>query len=41
MGASKTLAMLNALIGNAFTVLILAMAITNYSVNKSIEEKNK
>jgi hypothetical protein len=41
MGASKTLAMLNALIGNAFTVLILAMAITNYSVNKSIEEKKK
>jgi potassium channel LctB len=34
MGAAKVLTMLNALIGNAFTVLILAIAITNYSQNK-------
>jgi hypothetical protein len=40
MGMSKSVAMINSVIGNAFTVLILAMAITNYSTNKS-EEKNK
>ena len=34
MGASKTLTVLNALMGNAFTVLVLAIAITNYSSNK-------
>ena len=41
MGMSKIVAMLNALIGNAFTVLILAIAITNYSTNKNEERKNK
>jgi hypothetical protein len=34
MGASKLIAILNAIIGNAFTVLILALAITNYSTNR-------
>jgi hypothetical protein len=41
MGMSKTVAILDALAGNAFTVLILAMAITNYSTNKNDEEKKK
>jgi hypothetical protein len=41
MGMSKIAATLNALIGNAFTVLILAIAITNYSANKSNEKKKK
>jgi len=39
MGMSKLVATLNAIIGNAFTVLILAMAITNYSTNKYQEKK--
>jgi len=39
MGMSKLVATLNAVIGNAFTVLILAMAITNYSTNKNDESK--
>jgi len=41
MGMSKLIAVINAIIGNAFTVLILAMAITNYSSNKSSEIKKK
>jgi len=41
MGASKSVAMLNALIGNAFTVLILAIAITNYSTNKTNDDEIK
>jgi len=39
MGMSKLVAMLDALIGNAFTVLILAIAITNYSTNKNEDKK--
>ena len=39
MGYAKILTMINALIGNAFTVLILAIAITNYSSNKDNEER--
>jgi hypothetical protein len=34
MGWNKLIAVINALIGNAFTVLILAIAITNYSAKK-------
>jgi len=41
MGLSKLIATINAIIGNAFTVLILAMAITNYSTNKYYEGKKK
>ena len=41
MGLSKLIAMLNALIGNAFTVLILAIAITNYSTNLGNSRKDK
>lgn len=41
MGLSKLVAMLDASMGNAFTVLILAIAITNYSTNKSEERKKK
>jgi hypothetical protein len=41
MGMNKLIATINAIIGNAFTVLILAMAITNYSTNKYYEGKKK
>ena len=41
MGTSKLISVLNALIGNLFTVLILAIAITNYSTNKGNEKDNK
>jgi potassium channel LctB len=41
MGATKLLAVLNAIIGNAFTVIILSIAITNYSANKLNDEENK
>ncbi len=41
MGMNKLIATINAIIGNAFTVLILAMAITNYSSNKDNERKRK
>jgi potassium channel LctB len=41
MGINKVIATINAIIGNAFTVLILAMAITNYSTSKSEERKKK
>lgn len=34
MGADKIIAVLNAIIGNAFTVIVLSIAITNYSANK-------
>jgi hypothetical protein len=38
MGYNKIISIINALIGNAFTVLILAIAITNYSSNKENED---
>jgi potassium channel LctB len=41
MGVSKIVAALNAFVGNAFTVIILAIAITNYSNKKIRDEKNK
>jgi hypothetical protein len=41
MGVSKIVTVLDALIGNAFTVLILAIAITNYSTNKNSGRKKK
>jgi hypothetical protein len=41
MGMSKIIAMINALIGNAFTVIILAIAITNYSASKNEEEMHR
>jgi hypothetical protein len=41
MGASKMVSTLNVLIGNAFTILILGIAITNYAFNKSNEKKRK
>jgi len=41
MGGSKFVTMLNALIGNAFTVLILAIAITNYSTAKDNGKKKR
>ena len=40
MGLSKLISTLNALIGNLFTVLILAIAITNYSENKGNGKNN-
>lgn len=39
MGVSKLVSVLNALIGNLFTVLILAIAITNYSENRDNGKK--
>jgi len=41
MGMSKGVAILNALIGHAFTVIILSIAITNYAANKDNEKKGK
>ena len=41
MGWAKTIAVLNAFIGSAFNVLILAIAITNYSTNTNDERKGK
>jgi len=41
MGMSKIVAILNALIGHAFTVIILSIAITNYAANKDNDKKEK
>lgn len=41
MGMSKLVSVINALIGNLFTVLILAIAITNYSENKNNNKESK
>ncbi|MGV8086740.1 MAG: ion channel [Candidatus Woesearchaeota archaeon] len=41
MGASKFVSVFNALIGNIFTVIILAIAVTNYSSHKKIKTESK
>ncbi len=41
MGLTKLIAVLNAVIGNAFTVIVLSIAITNYSTNKLNDEKEE
>jgi hypothetical protein len=41
MGMSKIVAILNAVIGHAFTVLILSIAITNYASGKDDDDKKK